>query len=176
MPFADAQKIVTQIIGFHNLRTKLGMTAPELYDAITDNLVSDFPKIWNEEHLSNLRKARDYLIDVLNPDHPFYIIEKRTRLTYEHQNVLYDVSIITDVRPIFDETGRDIAQLSIHHVLDIEYFNGASRSQLFAALDATDLPKLKKTCERAQTKEATLKKKLRGFKGPVVMSGEFDDE
>ena len=173
---ADAQKIVTQMLALHGLRTTLGLTADDFYEKLTESLLADTSEEWQAKNLGNWRKSKNNLVDAFSPNHPFHIIEKRTRLTYEHQNVMYDAGIVTDVRPVFDDTGLNIEQLSIHHVISIEYFNGTQRNQLFAALDSADVARLKKACERAQTKEATLKKKLKGFNGPVVTAGEVDDE
>jgi hypothetical protein len=172
----DALKIVSQVLGFHGLRTTFGMTPSSLYKAITDSIVGTAAEKWKDEHLENWKKSKDAVIAALDPSHPFTIIEKRTRLTYEHQNVLYDANILTDVRPIFDETAKDIAQLSITHVIGIEYSDGTHRHQLFAAMDSTDVAKLKRACDRAQTKEITLKSKLKGFQGPIILAGELDDE
>jgi hypothetical protein len=178
MPLSDAQRIVTQLLSFHGLRGSFGISGTKLYEMISNNVDNDAPEYWNKggANIGNWKKARGAFIDALDPNHPFNVLQKRTRLTYEHQNVLYDVSMITDVRPTFDDSAREVLELSITHVLDIEYNNGSTRSSMYITLDSADVAKLKAACERAQIKEATLKTKLREFSGSIVIPGENDDD
>lgn len=175
LSLAVAQQIVTQIMQFHGLRANFGMTPSQLYDATTESLSADGDAEWKRQNLDDWKSAKDAIIKVLEPGHPFNVVQKRTRLSYEHQNVLFDSSIVTDIRPIFDDTAREILQLSITHVLEVDYFDGDRRNQLFATLDSADVAKLKSWCERAQTKEATLKTKLKSVPWPIVIPGTDDD-
>jgi hypothetical protein len=177
IPLSDAQRIVTQLLSFHALRGNFGISGAQLYEMISRNVDSDAPDSWNKGgNINNWKKARNAFIDALGSDHPFNILQKRTRLTYEHQNVLYDASVITDVRPTFDDSAREVLELSITHMLDIEYNNGSHRSSIYITLDSADVAKLKAACERAQIKEATLKTKLKEFSGSIIIPGENDDE
>jgi len=175
VPLMDAQRIVTQIMALHGLRATFGLPVAQFYDALTQSLATDTPLEWRDDNLAAWEDAKAPVLDALDPTHPFNIIQKRTRLSYEHQNVFYDGSLITDIRPVFDENGRDVVQLYVGHSLEVEYFDGSDQRRIFFALDSADVEKLKRACERAQTKEATLKSKFKSLPWPVVTQGDDDD-
>jgi len=97
-------------------------------------------------------------------------------LAYDHPNPIRETKIITDLRPIFDEKGLNIKQMTITHTLHIEYHDGVRLQTLFLTLDAADVTKLRKFCERAEIKAVTIKKQMHGLAWPVAILGEYPDE
>lgn len=175
LPLRESQKIVRQIISLLGLRARMGIAPAEFYDALSESLEVDASDEWKERNLDGWKKAKDAFIDVTGPEHPLHVIEKALRLANEHQNILFFSNIITDLRPIFDDTGSNIVQLEVQHSLGIEYYDGDTRTKVFFALDATDIADLKRVCERAQAKEITLKSKMKNFDGAITSPGEMDE-
>ena len=177
VPSGVAKAIVRQILEFHAVRTKFAMGPVQLVEALDERIKADAPDEWKEKNLGNWEASKDVLVGLLNPFSPLSSLEKRTRLTYKHQNVLYETCLITDARPVFDDTGKEIMEFSITHVLEIDFFDGSDRRSMFAALDSKDVIALRQQCDRAIIKEVTLKESLDKLERPVIITGgENQDE
>lgn len=83
---------------------------------------------------------------------------------------------MTDIRPVFDDTAREIQVMSVSHTLELEYYDGTERRHIYMAIDAKDVAALKSACERAETKTVTLKEKLKSVPWPLLISGDVDDD
>jgi hypothetical protein len=172
----DARKIITQIMSLNLLSSTIGSTPAEVYDSVTENLVEEHSRDAKIIDLEKWKAAKASIEELLFPEHPLALVQKTTRLRYEHQNILNLANILTDIRPIFDGAAREIQLMSVGYQLEIQYFDGTQRRHIFTALDAKDVAKLKSACERAETKTATLKEKLKGLPWPVLVSGDIDDD
>lgn len=173
---ADARRVVAQLMSFHQLQATYSMTPVEAYEAVLESLETEAPDEWKGRYLDPFKAARKAVEGAISPSHPLYLVQKSVRLKYEHQNVLYDSNVLVDVRPIFDFSGREVKQLAITYVVEIEYNDGGSRKHLLAALDQQDVAKLKAACERAETKTIALKAALGSTQFPIIVTGEMDDD
>jgi hypothetical protein len=173
---SDARKIITQIMSLNLLGSSMGSSPAAIFDNVTESLADAHARDSKIVNLDKWKAAKASLEELLSPAHPLGLVQKTTRLRYEHQNILHRISILTDVRPVFDDTARVIQLMSVGYVLEIEYHDGTDRRQTFFALDAEDVTALKSACERAETKTATLKEKLKGLPWPVLISGDIDDD
>jgi len=176
VPREIALEIVVQVMAFQDLRSTSGMSAAELFDAVTASLEQQVGPLFEAQSLEKWRGARPQIEKAMEPGHPLGTLQKTNRLTYAHQNVFYDVRIISDLRPVFDDSGRDVQLMTISHVLQIEYHDGSGDRHMFFAIDADDLAKLRKACERAETKAITLRDALQKLPWPVVVAGDYLDE
>lgn len=121
-------------------------------DTDIDYLEGDYVESLGEETLMQLRIAR--------ASHFATIVSKAESLNLESESVLIDTSVLTDIRPVFDdEVGAPLA-LSVIHSLKLEY---RSRSQAFPAhvatflrMDSSDLKSLRDSIDRALKKEDAL--------------------
>jgi hypothetical protein len=170
---SDARRLLTTIMSLNLLGATTGASPDAIYDDVTASLADGNSKLVD---IDKWKAARAAIVKTLSPTHPLGLVQKTTRLRYEHQNILHRVKILTDVRPVFDNTAREIQLMSVGYVLEIEFNDGTDRRQTFYALDVEDIATLKAECERAQTKTATLKEKLKTLPWPVLISGEADDE
>lgn len=172
----DAWQIVTQLLSFHQLRETFGMSAPETYDAISKSFEREAPAEWKKTNLELWKDARSTIEDISSGDHPLYFVQKTLRLKYEHPNILRDMSVVVDARPIFDEAGKAVVQWALDYVLQVDYRDGGERKQLYATLDIRDVRKLRSLCERAEEKTAALVTSLAATKLPVLITGDSSDE
>jgi hypothetical protein len=174
---ADANSIITQLLALQNLRSDSSLTPPQLFDALTQSLERDAPPAWQTKYLDKWKQAREAVEKAVDSTNLLNIVYKTSRLIYEHQHVFYDASIITDIRPVFDDSARTVNQLTISHVLEIEFSeDGRTARKFYVALDAVDVAKLKRACERAEAKTVTLKETLKSLMLPVIAPGEIEDE
>ena len=173
---ADARKIITQLRSLDTVRITLGFTAKEIFDALIESISeSDNPDA-KKIDLNKLKAAEREIVDVFSAEHPLGLVNKISRLRFDYANILYAANIITDVRPIFDDAALDVKALTVGYTLELEYTDGTERRQIFAALDAKDIAKLKAACERAQTKTLTIKEKFKGLSWPLLIAGEVTDD
>src|ERR1700733_417769 len=138
LPLVQARDIVTQLMAFQDLRMNVLMPPADVFDAITESLENVASRDWKTAHLEKWKSARDSIEKVLEPSFPLCAISKSIRLSYEHQNILYTATIVTDVRPAFDDSARDVQRMTIAHMLELDYSDGRQRCKFFAALDAND--------------------------------------
>jgi len=91
----------------------------------------------------------------------FYITFKAINLATEKEKILIGSTILTDIRPVFDErNGLDIKCSLITHSLKIEYREDSDFKEIYFALDSNDLIKLKEYIFRAEEKEAVVRRKF----------------
>ena len=81
---------------------------------------------------------------------------KIEQLKTDHQNILEDAKILTDLRPVFDKPGDRPIGFIIAHTLKIVTHESGVHKELFFALDGDDVLTLKRTAERALEKMASL--------------------
>lgn len=176
IPAVDARHIVQQVLSFQQLGSTLGMSPKDIFEAITASLEGQQPDEWKKKYLPRWMEARTAIEEASSPSSPLYLVQKNIRLKYEHRNILHSCSIVTDIRPVFDEPGRTLEQMNVDYLLHAEYSDGSDRLHFYVTLDVHDLERLKGQCERAQTKTATLLKSLACVNKPLVVTGETDDE
>jgi hypothetical protein len=171
-----AREILSQLAGLHGTRETLDAAPEEIFDAITRSLEQEAPQEWRDKYLQGWKEARAHVVDALAPGHPLAVVNKTTRLTFAHQNILRGARLITDVRPVFDEKGDQIVQSVVTHSLALDYSVGSELRSLHVTLDAADLKKLCVSCERAEHKARTLKKSFGASGLAIVVAGEDPDD
>lgn len=85
------------------------------------------------------------------------LASKAVGLRTDHERLLCGLKIITDIRPVFSDVQQKPTRAIIGHTLKLEYHEDGEHKELFLALDAEDIQKLKKVLQRAETKETSLR-------------------
>lgn len=93
-------------------------------------------------------------------ENPILVSFKAQRLSYLHERIYRDAEILTDVRPVFDDPGGKILECIISHSLVITHSTAGRQERFHLTLDAEDVLKLRKACDRAIIKAQTLKNTL----------------
>jgi uncharacterized protein with PIN domain len=94
---------------------------------------------------------------------------KANDLATEHERILHEARILTDVRPVFgDDAERGPTGLIISHMLKLSYIAGGELQDLFIAADEDSLGKLKEAIERAQLKQTSLTSVLEALDIPKL--------
>lgn len=129
------------------------------------------PEEWKQKYNDLLIARADNigkLTDGIGNDHPIMIAVKAQTLVYTHQNLFLGARLITDVRPVFNDSASEVDELVITHMLTLDYSDGSQRnSSITLAMDQEDIAQLQNQCERAATKILTLKGALKDF--PLVV-------
>jgi hypothetical protein len=171
-----ARDILTQLAGLHTTRELLEAEPEEVFDAITSSLEREAPSDWRDKYLARWKAAREQVVDALRPDHPLAVVNKTTQLNFAHQNILRSSRVITDVRPVFDATGESVVQSILTHSLVLDYSDSTTNHSIYLTLDAADLGKLRRACERAERKALAAKKAFEGGGLALIVAGEDPDD
>jgi hypothetical protein len=164
----DTRKLITALTSLLRVREKADVPAEtfadELYLVVEKENVSLGP---NET--ADIFKSR--LVQFLSLPSLNVVATKAKELLYEVERALCEARILTDLRPVFgsDVSARPMAMMVVY-TLKLSYHEGPKGEikEMFMALDADDIAKLKRMLERAETKTAGLASYLQqaGIKSP----------
>lgn len=77
---------------------------------------------------------------------------------HEYEKLFASARILSDLRPVFDQTGNEpIGTIAVHN-LKLTYFEGGEYKHIFIALDKSDLAVLRKALDRAESKSAGMER------------------
>jgi hypothetical protein len=122
-------------------------------------------EICGKENLAGLDEKRAAISKAIHEyyddNNPVAISVKAQRLVFAREKLLIDAEIITDARPVYDSSGKEILEFIITHSLVATYHTGGEDPMaIHLSMDAADIEKLRKACERAVIKAHTLKEHL----------------
>jgi hypothetical protein len=107
---------------------------------------------------------------------PVRLVTKAMDLSYDYANVLRGTKILTDLRPLFNESGESVEGGVVTYTLRVTYSNGDSRNDISLALDMEDVLKLQDQCERAIAKSKSMQQQfIRSSERPCLISGEVEE-
>ena len=97
------------------------------------------------------------------------ITAKATDVMLQHKNVFVGSRVLTDLRPIFSEEDLSPVGCVIIHQLEIEAYTDRSRVSYFAALDSTDLKRLRAVIQPSDSERSGVEKNHRSKR--IILSG-----
>lgn len=126
-----------------------------------DNFVRDvarsFPKR-KDIHID--RAALEARLKTLLTIEPLALSARAFNVEHEYEHVFRSARIISDARPVFDQSGSNVLGAMVVHNLAISYVRNAEPKQILFALDHADLVELKKVLDRAEAKNNALEQLL----------------
>lgn len=169
------------IVGLTNLlkaASKLEVSSDHLLASVIESAESNVTEKWTAKDVERLKGSADFIATALSqiqPDHPILVSRKAEELGYKRVKLLTDSRIITDLRPVFDDSATRILESVITHTLWIEYIEEEGQREIEIAIDMADIANLRRWCERAERKAVTLKKEMAKFEWPTAIVNESDD-
>jgi hypothetical protein len=95
------------------------------------------------------------------------MISKASRLQREGERLYCEAMILSDIRPIFgDDIASGPGSAVLTHTLKLSYHGDEGHRDFFVVLDGEDLKALGEVVDRAQAKDESLRKALRGASIP----------
>jgi hypothetical protein len=161
---AKADSVGEVLLGLSLLQRK-GPRPEGVMDDLTETLrmrSDELEPPWGEVEFARWANLREPLVALLATE-SVLTVGKALDLHFAHANILRDVQIVTDVRPVFDSTGEKPLAAVIAHTLCMRYLDDGRPERLSLALDHDDLDQIMKACERAVKKGTSLKAKLEGL-------------
>ena len=154
----DVEKITETIYSLYQLKNQLPLSESEDFlDVIVDAMntsENDSLKLSN----GALEKFKQNLSALLNVS-SLSIGTKASNLRTDHKNILKDVSLITDIRPVFGESIDDSPLgIVLVHNLKLVYEQDDELKNFYVALDDDDITTFISSLKRAQNKSESLRK------------------
>lgn len=176
MPLA---RIVNALSNLVYLRERLDATSDEVLETLRAYLHDHASEVWLKENEDRLAAVKSTILAAMNnidDDHPLTISIKADRLAFSQQNILTEVKILTDARPVFNASADKVLEMIIAHSLVIRYADGETQKKLHLSIDAGDLLQLKRIIERAEKKAEALRGAMGHATWRTVVVGEEGHE
>jgi hypothetical protein len=106
-------RIFWTIWNLSRLADSLSITPERLPGLITESLEKSAPKAWQHDNIDAWKATAPVVagfLRQLTPAHPLVVGRKAEQLAYLHQNTLTNSRLISDLRPVFDDTGKNILE------------------------------------------------------------------
>jgi hypothetical protein len=112
---------------------------------------------WTADRVRNYGKHW-YALGSLVENNNIYCAAKALELSYDHDRVLTNARIVTDIRPVLDRTRDSPLGAVLIHSLHLDYYGNNETVEMTVALDEEDLKSLINSCEEALRKTQASKK------------------
>jgi hypothetical protein len=155
IPETTIENIIDELFSLNYTRESLSASAEEFAKMVTEAVVAQSPKkspIGPEEKDVLLLR----LTQLLEWKASLSVTSKALEILTDAERVFYSAKVLTDVRPIFDDEGRNVQAAVIIHNLRIHYGKDSEHHDFFVALDTNDIKELQSVLERADKKAESL--------------------
>lgn len=125
--------------------------------SFADELIRAAEEAGNENLKPPDRRAfRDNIVDLLSVE-SFFVSSRALQITREHEHVMCESRVLTDLRPVFGVQDEPAATV-ISHTLRIKYHRGNRKEtgDFFVALNGDDVTELIAQLQRAKRKERAI--------------------
>lgn len=168
MPSEEVTTLLDAVISLYMAMSNGGRNVSEILgdviESINETQQDESPhQVLNEEAF-RVRLTRLLSIPAVE------VCAKATELQAEYPKILTSARVVTDVRPIFAQDLAANPSALIIHNLKIEFLESGKISEVYFALDASDLDLLIKTLERAKRKQTSLESFLDAKEMPLISS------
>lgn len=162
----NAESLVRQLLSLNGLTRRFTVQVEEIVEGLKSPLSEAMPdavafkNAWGsvEKVLIQLLKSKSVRLAAT-------VIE----LSYDYANLVRNVRILTDIRPLYDEAAEKIEGAVISHTMRLHYDSAGGEHDLSLAMDEKDILNLMEQCKRAMKKSQTAKSTV-GF--PSFISGQ----
>ena len=129
--------------------------ADAAFERLSGALDKEIAKEWDQKKGPILTALQRY-----SDNNPVATTIKAARLTYFYEKIYRDGEIITEARPVYNEAGDSVIEIMILQSLVVTHSSLGQLHRTHVAMDAADVLKLRKACDRAIVKAKTLKATL----------------
>lgn len=124
-------------------------------DRVRSGLPPEMAVLFDEARPKITASAEAY-----DQNNPVSLSFKAQRLVYLREKLFHDAEIVTDARPVFDESGQKIVEFVVTHDLVMTYYSNRDFITEHMSIDNADILKIRRACDRAVVKAGTLKEAL----------------
>lgn len=155
MPLEIADITFKHVLAFSSFRRDKNIPTDELITSITTVLQED--KKWSIDEQENWKKVSPLFAELISSG-PICAATKILDLAFDYANTLSKARILTDIRPVFDDTRAKIIGSIISQSLHLYYSSKDAEHSICINLDESDIKFLKEACDTALRKAAEAKR------------------
>ncbi len=145
--------VIRTLLSLYTLRRQRDISANDLVKGLKSG-IARAEEPWSSELLSKWNSLERQLVALFSLE-SVWTLAKSMDLSYDHENLLQNFKIITDVRPVFNDDASAINGSLVSFTLRIYYDTLEASKSLSLSLDKKDILKLNAACERAISKANT---------------------
>ena len=161
IPATEARAFMRTLAGLIVLRDSGRRTVDELVADLSETLDSDKSKEFPLEKTTILTQR---IAHFLKASSGISLFAKAMSVIHEQDRIYCGAKILSDLRPIFQNTPEEVSAAVVIHTLNISYHQDGEHKEFYAAMTPSEIGKLKEVIERAE-------KKSRALKAYVLKSG-----
>lgn len=167
----EAASLLRPVLALAGIITQRDVSANQLADGLYEGILGGSD--WSEDDLQHWKSSIEPPLVEIIQTAAVKLVAKATDLSYDYANLFQASRVITDIRPVFDDSAETVLGHVISFTLRLSYDNKQGDCDLSVAMDERDIKSLLRQCERAIQKAALLRQKLNDAATvPIVVSGE----
>lgn len=149
---SEAVAMMQAVFSLYMLYLNYGAPAEQFVEELAGDIVETL-----DEHEVDVSLFKVKFPHILRCEETLGVAVKGVSLLYDEEKVLSSAKIVSDIRPIFlSDPTQDPPSVLIVHSLRLQFLENNRESEIYMALDASDLKELKNVIDRAMAKEKTL--------------------
>jgi len=163
--------IVEEIMTLEFLKQDFEMAAEPFASALAiaaREIVSENFR-YSEQDAETLKSR---LTKIFKADRVLELNAKASAVIADHDKLFINAKILTDARPVFDDSGSKIEAVAIVHTLRIHFEHNQKHEDIYVSLDHEDMAKLKAAIDRANRKASALRKVMQATNVPDLDEGQ----
>lgn len=151
----DASSILTALLSLYQIRAELEITSEQLTQDIYKSIAQD--DSYSKALRDGIDTLRDRTLRILSIS-SFERWTKALEIANSYPNVLRDIRVFTDIRPLFSDSVNEppVGALLIH-TLKLEYMKNGELNEIYVSLSSAQIEKLVSAFQRADEKAARLR-------------------
>ncbi len=155
----EIEIIFRPLMFLYNLRRKRNISVEELIDGLSYSITLAKNR-WDEDKISEWNKLKPLFQELFSlPE--IWTVVKALDLAYDYTNLLRNIKILTDIRPVYNEEATEILGAVVSNTLRLYYDSSEGTISLSIALDEEDVENLLDSCTRALEKAKTAQRFMR---------------
>jgi hypothetical protein len=169
----DAERVVRQLLSIQGVVRQSGLELSEVLSGIQSAVERQGSDVGFK--LTDWQAIEDRVKSLVGLK-SVRLIATAIELAYDYANLLKRTKVLTDIRPLYDESGGTIEGAVVSYTLRLRYDSADGEHELSIALDESDINSLIAQCERALRKAASARTLMtEKCNISVTVSGEAND-
>jgi hypothetical protein len=153
---AVIESVLDELFQMDSAMSSMGMKANEFADSVAEGAALSNSDTFPFEE-KDAKILKDRLVKIFEGRKGFNITMKAMGILTDQDHVFLHSKILTDVRPVFDESGNAVDAFVIVHMLRVHYIQDSDHKDFCVALDTSDIQGLREVLDRADTKAKCLR-------------------
>ena len=159
--FQEVESIINTLCALYYLKDIKDLSSEELSEAIDEAAKKSTEEDFSSSDTEAPKRLKTRLKTLLSFDKTLGITAKALDVLTEHDRIFIRSRIVTDIRPVFENTNKHPSAAVIVHHLKISYKQDGEIKEFYVALDTEDIKQLSEVMERTREKTKTLQSTLK---------------